>query len=46
MATTDAQSAEALVQRFIEQVLNHRRPDLLVELVTEDVSFNHVRPGC
>jgi hypothetical protein len=45
MATTDARAAEALVQRFIEQVLNHRRLDLLAGLVTDDVKFDHVRPG-
>lgn len=45
MATTDAQAAEELVRKFTEQVLNQRRLDLLGELVTDNVTFDHIRPG-
>lgn len=45
MSTIDVPAAEELVSRFTEQVLNHRRLDLLTEFVTEDVRFDHIRPG-
>jgi predicted ester cyclase len=42
---TDAQAAEELVRRFTEQVLNRRRLDLLGDLVSKNVAFDHIRPG-
>jgi hypothetical protein len=42
---SDPQAAEELIRRFTEQVLNQRRLDLLGELVSPDVAFDHIRPG-
>lgn len=37
--------AEEVVRRFYERVLNQRRLKLLGDLVTDDVEFEHIRPG-
>ncbi|MGB8381204.1 MAG: nuclear transport factor 2 family protein [Dermatophilaceae bacterium] len=43
--TAISSDAETVVRRFYERVLNQRRLDMLPDLVSADVDYEHIRPG-